>query len=720
MPEGKSAVDDVTFRGTRKIDDGDIEDKIATTANTKFLGLFPGVVFEYSVFDRFVLQRDLERVEAFCRTKGYYDVHARAGRIRTIDDRHVRVEIVVEEGEPVRVRDVRVDGLDGLPAPVVTAVRRAAAIPLRAERPFEEEAFDEAEKAVRRALEDQGYAFAKVTSSASVDIVHHHVDVVFSASPGPACVFGTVTIVGLGTLPEKPVRRAVDLEPGIPYSRSVLDSAQQALLDLGVFASVSLSPDLPGEKDEDGANDRNGAAPSTTAPPAPADASTDTSAAPRAASDDEEASVPANLELTTDGRPIVPIRVTVEPSRLHSIRLGGGVEFDALKTDIHGLIGWEDRNFFGGLRSFSVTFRPGVVLYPLRANNFVAPDRLMPEERLRVEVRQPGFLEARTSGFLRPQLDIYPVLINPDPPADANVLGYAELRNAIGVDRTYWKLYGALSYNTQVDYPFSYKGPKDPTLDTIVISYPSLAIQLDFRNDKLRTRRGILLGTQFQVAGGVFAGSARDWKVQPEIRGFLPLSRRTVLAARASVGFLYPANYGGAVSRGAAGEGSAAETRDYQLTFFRGFFSGGPNSNRGYPIRGVSPYAHIPFLNPETAAQNVANECGADCLSPTGGFTIWEASIELRHVVSGPFSIAEFCDGSDVSPQTSDLRFSHPHLSCGAGARYDTPVGAIRLDVGYRIPGLQVIGGVPASDKIPDPLFGFFPGAVHIGIGEAY
>lgn len=696
MPEGKSAVDDVTFRGTRKIDDGDIEDKIATTANTKFLGLFPGVVFEYSVFDRFVLQRDLERVEAFYRTKGYYDAHARAGRIRAIDDRHVRVEIVVDEGEPVRVHDVRVDGLDGLPVPVVTAVRRAAAIALKAERPFEEEAFDEAEKAVRRALEDQGYAFAKVTGSASVDIVRHQADVVFSASPGPACVFGKVTIVGLGSLPEKPVRRTIDIEPGIPYARSVLDSAQQALLDLGVFASVSLAPDIQGANDEVNEN------------------------GPGATSEDETASVPANLELTTDGRPIVPIRVTVEPSRLHSIRLGGGVEFDALKTDIHGLIGWEDRNFFGGLRSFSITFRPGVVLYPLRANNFVAPDRLMPEERLRLELRQPGLFEARTSGFLRPQLDVYPVLINPDPPADANVLGYAELRNAIGVDRTYWKLYGALSYNTQVDVPFSYKGPKDPTLDTIVISYPALAIQLDFRNDKLRTRRGILLGAQFQVAGGVFAGSARDWKVQPEIRGFLPLSRRTVLAARASVGFLYPANYGGAVSQGATGSGSAAETRDYQLTFFRGFFSGGPNSNRGYPIRGVSPYAHIPFLNPETAAQNVANECGDDCLSPTGGFTLWEASIELRHVVSGPFSIAEFCDGSDVSPQTSNLRFSHPHLSCGAGARYDTPVGAIRLDVGYRIPGLQVIGGVPASDKIPDPLFGFFPGAVHIGIGEAY
>ena len=43
--------------------------------------------------------------------------------------------------------------------------------------------------------------------------------------------------------------------------------------------------------------------------------------------------------------------------------------------------------------------------------------------------------------------------------------------------------------------------------------------------------------------------------------------------------------------------------KDTQLIFFRGFFSGGPSSNRGYPLRGVGPYANVPFLSPENAAQ---------------------------------------------------------------------------------------------------------------------
>ena len=88
IPEGRSAVDEVQVRGADKLDEGDIKDKIATTETTKFLMLKQGILFEYSLFDRFVLQRDLARVEAFYRSKGHYDVHVRAGRVIPIDDKH--------------------------------------------------------------------------------------------------------------------------------------------------------------------------------------------------------------------------------------------------------------------------------------------------------------------------------------------------------------------------------------------------------------------------------------------------------------------------------------------------------------------------------------------------------------------------------------------------------------------------------------------------------
>ena len=697
IPEGRSTVDRVTVRGSDKVDDDDIRDKMATTETTKFLMLFRGILFEYSLFDRFVLQRDLARVEAFYRSKGYYDVHARAGRVFQIDKNHVRVEVVVEEGPPAVVHTLHVDGLDGLPQAVVDAARKAGVDGLPLEKPFEEDAFKKTEGNVRRALSDRGYAYAKVKSDAAVDIVTHRVDVVMTVTPGPKCVFGEVRIEGLGPLPDKQIRRTIDITPGKEYSEKELDDAQQALLDLGVFASVELKPDIPGTPEPPPDEPQGG-------PPLP------------------------------PGPPIVPVVVKLEPSRLHTIRLGGGLEFDALKTDVHGLIGWESKNFYGGLRTFSVEFRPGVVLYPLRVNNIVAPNNLLPEERLRVDFSQPSFIEARLKGFIRPEFNVYPVLINPNPLPDARVIGYAELRDAIGVERTIWKFFGSLSYNDQLAYPFAYVNGKDPNLSLIVISYPELYTTFDFRDDKVHPTKGIFLGNKLQVAG--LGGNATDFKIEPEARAYLPLyKKKLVFALRGAAGLLEAPNYGSEVESGPhngdLGADPAAATKDYQLTFFRGFFSGGPNQNRGYPIRGVGPYDIVPFLTPQTAAGQINAECiipGSGggkivvddrCRSPTGGFTLWEASAEFRYVVTGPLSVAAFCDSSDVSPRPNDFRFDHLHLSCGGGGRYDTPAGPIRLDVGYRIPGMQVLGGLTPDEREPDTLFGI-PIAVHIGIGEAY
>ncbi len=715
IPEGRSAVNEVRVRGSKEVDDDDIRDKIATTETTKFLMLFRGILFEYSLFDRFVLQRDLARVEAFYRSKGFYDVHARAGRVHQLDNNHVRVEIVVEEGEAVVVRNVHVDGLDGLPPDIASAAKKAAADGLLIDKPFEEEQFKKTEGLVRRALTDRGYAYAKVSSDAAVDIVVHKTDVVLTVTPGPKCVFGEIKLEGLGQLPEKPILRSIDIKPGDPYSQQVLEDAQQALLDLGVFASVELLPDLPG----------------TPAQPANKPGKEDAVGTKNERGKQGEGSgSPGAQGPSLPGPPVVPIRVKLEPSRLRTIRLGGGLELDSLKTDVHGIIGWENRNFLGGLRKFSVQFRPGIVLYPLRVNNVVVPSQFLPEERLRVDLTQPGLFEARTNGFIRPEFNVYPVLINPKPLTDAPVIGYGEFRNAIGLERTLWKLYGSISHNTQVAYPFSYVGNKDPTLGLIIISYPELTTQLDLRDDKIHPRKGIFVGNTVQVAGTIFGGNASDVKVQPELRGYVPVLKKLVWASRASIGFIEGPNYGKVVQNGPSnGEAPSAErTKDYQLTFFRGFFSGGPSSNRGYPIRGVSPYDLVPFLTPAIEAGKINAECSADqvtgrppprCLTPTGGFTLWEASTEARYSITGPLSVAAFCDASDVSPQVNNPRFSHLHLSCGAGGRYDTPAGPIRLDVGYRIPGMQVLGGLTPDERAPDALLGI-PIAVHIGIGEAY
>jgi outer membrane protein assembly factor BamA len=101
-----------------------------------------------------------------------------------------------------------------------------------------------------------------------------------------------------------------------------------------------------------------------------------------------------------------------------------------------------------------------------------------------------------------------------------------------------------------------------------------------------------------------------------------------------------------------------------------------------------------------------------DDVFPTGGLSLWEASVEVRFPLSGDLGGVAFCDASDVSRYMFDIRLLYPHLSCGAGLRYGTPVGAIGLDLGVPIPGLQALEkNAPASEKVPAEAF-----AISIGI----
>ncbi len=175
---------------------------------------------------------------------------------------------------------------------------------------------------------------------------------------------------------------------------------------------------------------------------------------------------------------------------------------------------------------------------------------------------------------------------------------------------------------------------------------------------------------------------------------------------------------------GASPTSRADWVRDVQLMFLRGFFAGGSGSNRGYALREIGPHGTVPFYNPGQTSEEVVGNCDAssgdvpgNCDLPLGGFTLWEASLELRFPISGPLRGALFGDLADVSPYQSDFRFNHPHTSVGLGLRFATPVGPVRLDAGYRIPGLQAPDS--ADEFEPDTLLGL-PVAISFGIGEPF
>ncbi|MET0795358.1 MAG: BamA/TamA family outer membrane protein [Polyangiaceae bacterium] len=660
-------------RQPREVDEAPIVDGLATGEE----------------YDPSVLSRDLERVERYYRARGYYEAKVTAARVLGRDPTHVGIEIRVDPGEQVLVRDVRPAGLSGLSARLSARVFSALGT-LQQGTPLDEARFDEMKANILEALQDRGYPFAKVDAKAHVDLVTHTADIDVKLDPGELSTFGVVKIEGLQAIPERVVRDVLDIAEGKRYSHSDLGEARQAVLKLGVFANVEVREDL-----------------------------------------------------THPETHRVPITLIVRETELRTIRLGGGATFDVLRLNVHLRVGWEHLNFLGGARDLSITATPGVDLFPTRLDGRAlrAPTRALLENTIQLKFRQPSFLEARTTGTVDARYDVrpllYPLPVNADPNKEP-IIGYQTVSTQFGLEREWYlprikRIRGrvtlAPSLNWQANFPFTYQSSRPDGLVPVTVAYPALTGTIEYRDDPVQTHVGASLSNTIQVADKIFGGSVSDLRIQPELRGFIPITKKSVtLATRLTMGFLIPRDYGQSLSlnnQRTTAPTAADVVTDQEKLLLRAFYSGGPNSNRGYPLRGVGPHGPVGFLIP-TGVDCVNDPNNTACIRPLGGFTLWEASLELRFPLIGSLSAVTFADASDVTRDVGHVRLNVPHLSVGPGLRYMTPVGPLRLDVGYRVPGAQAFGksqlSVEEGRNDVGNLFGldWLPVAINIAIGEAF
>ena len=762
---------DVIADAKARIDPDDVEKHLATRATSHFLpfellsgvpvlSLLDSVTVEYNTFDRFVLQRDLERVRRYYRSRGFYDAEVVAGRVVTTDKAHVRVEIGVKEGEPVTIRAVVPP--ESLLSKAVAAGADSEALlaaggavqnlinafenkpiedpprcadksdPKCAARPrFDEERYEELKRAMQRVLTDSGFAYARVVGHADVDLLAHEVRITFSADPGPVCSFGEVRIAGNGEIPEALIRERLGVVKGQRYSTEKLDAAHDELAELGVFGSIELTADLS----QGGEKEKEPAPPAAQQPKPPEQAKNE-----------------------------IPIQVNVQPIKLRALKLGvGGLIGSQLET--HAIIGWEDRNLLGGLRTLGVEARPGLVFFPIHTPNFPAPRRVVPQAQLNVAFKQPSFPEKRTDLLINfggkvsaPQIAPAPdSVIDPLPPhADSldgyNIIGYYEVTGALGFERRFRfpridrsSVYLGTWIRAQLEFPFSYNPAQVPEKELnaferdykrVLIPYLDIAGSWDFRKDRAgkptRTEpyRGVYTAFGAQIAFGHAPQTsdlimAADLRLQPEVRLYKPVAERVVVAVRWTTGLLFPFNYGSPpdTCEGLRDEDNAlcedersrVLSKNLQLVSFRGFYSGGPFSNRGYSFHEVGPHGVLPFASRRGQS--------TEQFVPTGGMGTWEVSGELRFLLQDKFSLVLFVDASDVVRTLKDFRLTYPHISPGTGLRVGTPVGPIRLDVGFRPPYLQKLGSKdlpPEEGGVQDGRPVPFPWAWSLAIGEAF
>jgi outer membrane protein assembly factor BamA len=185
---------------------------------------------------------------------------------------------------------------------------------------------------------------------------------------------------------------------------------------------------------------------------------------------------------------------------------------------------------------------------------------------------------------------------------------------------------------------------------TYAVSGPSASVVYDSRDDPLEPKRGLFLGADLQLSLSALGGV--DY-----LRSFLQAT--SVRRLRADLVFALSARLGLADTFAADAEAL--------LPLPERFYAGGDYGPRGFPVDGVGP--QLTGVNGE--------------VYPTGGDALVLGGAELRYNVTRAFQLASFLDVGNVYREPKDIDAAGLRWSAGAGLRYRTPIGPIRLDWGY-------------------------------------
>jgi outer membrane translocation and assembly module TamA len=679
---------------------------------------------DWPLYDPSVFERDLARIERWYRARGFYGARvldSSADPESALygtppldpDENEIRLRVRLEEGDPVLVSAVSIDGIDALERDLASKLLALLDDMEPAER-FDEATFDRTKQKLLRTLRDAGYAAARVESEATVDPEARTAQLDFHVVSGAFSELGDVCVEGHGSLPPKLILQASDLVPGRAYSETELEDARTRIYQMRVFSEVEI---IAGRVDPDtgaslfgreGGAERQGEwlafGSGGEAPIVGTDIDPDAMRTERV----------CHLSTRDSVRPRIPIEIRVKPSKLYRFGVGAGIQIGvedgqraysaAQQWDTHLFTYLELRNFLGGLRRFRIEERPKLVFpaqFPSIKNEQGERDYNI-GNNLSTLFEWPAFLEARTLLRLTAVWDR-----GPDPFGGGFIRD--DINVGIGPSRGFLRNRLNASFSFHIN-PYIPKRGSAPEVEAerYRVLFLQQALEWDDRDDRYSPRRGTYARLEIHET---LPGSNWSYvRLTPELRRYIPLPYGLVLAGRAGIGLIHI--YG---TNAKTNELRRLGPRPYRL---RG---GGP-----YSVRGVAAGQlglRDADLPPEDAVQTDPSTQRLLLRGFPGGTRSWIASLELRVPLGESFGIAGFMDAGDVDggygTTRGSFRFNRPNTTLGAGLRYKTLVGPLRLDFAWLVPGLQ--GDTSDARRVDrrDPLFGIV-GAVHLTIGEAF
>jgi translocation and assembly module TamA len=521
-------VANIEIVGAEAVSEGAIEKKLVTRET----GWWPFA--RKHRFDPLEWQVDLDRIERYYETLGYYQAEVTGSELVEAGTDRVALRVRVQENQPVRIAEVNVRGLQELPAEDREQVLED--LPVRASEPFRERRWQEAKAQIIDRLKGDGRAAAALVGEARLDLQANQGHLSLLVEPGQRYRFGQVLVSTPqgGRVDPALVREQVELAlgPDRRFAPEKLEEAQRRVFAMGVFATARVAAGRPER-----------------------------------------------------GSGLVPVIVEVREAPAHTLRLGGGVAIDQVRQEARLLGGWEDRGFLGGLRRLGVEAVGGWAFIP--STLAVARNRVEDAPRhglifrASAELEQPRFLSRPTlrfSGLVEAERTIEPAYdalggrVTPaltwQPQSTLGLVGSYNLQG--------YRLDGS-SVASARTAPLALGCRTDPCF--VLLSYLEQVVTWDHRDHPLEPRRGFYVSLALQEGGGPLGGSFDYLRILPEVRGYATPGDddRLTLAGRLRVGSLAP--------RSGRGEDSPVVAR---------FYAGGANSMRGFPLRRLSPMLLVP------------------------------------------------------------------------------------------------------------------------------
>ena len=566
----------------------------------------------------------------------------------------VVARIVIKEGIRTVVGSVRIEG-----NPSVAERTLKDGLGLQPGRPYFARQLEVDRDTMRLHYANLGYQSATVDATPSLSADRSHANLVFVVHEGPRVHVNHILIVGNVRTSAATIERELLIKRGDPLGLAAVNESQRRLSALGLFRRARITELRHGD------------------------------------------------ETTRD------LLVTVSEAPATTIGYGGGFEVrqrvlrsaddpgiasERLEVAPRASFEIGRRNLFG--RNRSVNLFTSVSLDPkdqpcfaCEANGSTDPANGygITEYRLLGQFREPRVFDTTADALVTATLE------------QQIRSSFKFARRSVGAEvarRLTREVSLSGSYQLQRTRVFDESGNAsdrrliDRIFPKVLLSSFSSSLIRDTRDDAVDPGAG-----QYFAANGQFAARAIGSEVgfvksffTAQMFRTLPHTGRIVLAGDARLGLAsgFPRDV-------VDDAGIVAVVQD--LPQSERFYAGGDTTHRGFALDTLG-VRHVPALDSDTLDSDGF---------PLGGNGEVIFNGELRVPVRGGLGLVGFVDSGNVFKRVADIDLGELRTAVGFGLRYQSPVGPIRIDLGFKVHRQEIVPGRREGLK-----------ALHISLGQAF